>query len=133
MARNVVAYIAASWPRREYLRGIRIQLRALGIRVSSQWLDSVNAYDEGDFVAEAKRDYGDLDRADFVILDTTDMDTRGGRDWEAGYATGKGKRLIRVGPIITPFHAGIKLGFGGWASCVAHLASAIEHSDVRNN
>lgn len=133
MARYITAYIAASWTQRFRLRGTRSYLHTLGIRVNSQWLNFDHGYDEGDFIREAARDYGDIDRADFVILDTTDTDTRGGRDWETGYAVGRGKRVIRVGPVITPFHAAIPLGFPSWDDCFAHFATAVEHSGIRNN
>ena len=133
MGRSLKAYIAASWTQRERLRGIRTQLMELGIRVNSRWIDLSCAYDELPFVQEANRDYWDIDRADFLIIDTTDTDTRGGRDWEAGYATGKGKRIIRVGPTITPFHARVNLGFENWGACLAHFATAIEHGTRRDN
>jgi nucleoside 2-deoxyribosyltransferase len=106
---------------------------ALGIRVNSRWIDSDHGYDDVPFIQEANRDYWDIDRADFVIIDTGDTDTKGGRDWESGYATGRGKRVVRVGPIITPFHARVNLGFESWGACLAHFATAIEHADARDN
>jgi hypothetical protein len=80
---------------------------------------------------EARRDYGDIDRAHFMILDTFGP-SKGGREWEGGYAIGKGKRVLRVGPAIIPFHQ-LPLSFEDWDACLAHLANSLEHADVREN
>ena len=134
MARKrLTVYLAGSWTQREKLRVIRAQLDTLGLHVRSQWLDFNCGYYDQDFRVEAERDYNDIRRSDFLILDTDDIDTKGGRDWEAGYATGIGKRVLRVGPVITPFHAVIPLGFASWETCLAYLATAIEHADAKNN
>jgi hypothetical protein len=86
----------------------------------------------GDFEQEARRDYHDIDKSDFLLIDTFGA-SRGGREWEGGYATGQGKRVVRVGPVITPFHAVVNLSFPDWAACVAYFATAMEVADVRNN
>lgn len=131
--RQLTAYIAASWTQREKLRGIRRQLQALGIRVTSQWIDTSYGYDDGDFPREANRDMADVRRADFLILDTQDKDSRGGRDWEAGYAVGLGKRIVRCGPVITPFHTHVNLGFADWPALLGYFATAMEHANDRDN
>lgn len=128
-----VAYIAASWGNRFKLREIRRRLAEVGIIVNSQWIDFDREYSEGDFGAEADRDYDDIETADLLLIDTTDANTRGGREWEAGYATGLGMRIIRVGPVITPFHARVDRSFEDWDSCIAYFATEMEHSDVRGN
>lgn len=133
MARPLRCYIAASWTQRHRLRGVRDQLVELGLSVTSTWIDANHGYTDKPFPAEAGRDYRQIDKADFLILDTTDTESQGGRDWEAGYATGRGKRVLRVGPSITPFHTTVNLGFESWSACLGHLATALEHADVRNN
>lgn len=131
--RALKVYIAASWPNRFRLREVRKQLADLNIRVTSQWIDFDHGYSDADFTQEANRDYHDIDISDFLIIDTTDTQTRGGREWEGGYATGRGKRVIRVGPIITPFHARVNLGFESWDACLTYLAQQMEHADARDN
>lgn len=133
MARVLKVYIAASWQNRFRLREVREQLKELNIKVTSQWIDFDRGYSDGDFTEEANRDYRDIDSADFLIIDTTDTATRGGREWEGGYATGRGKRVARVGPIITPFHARTNLGFESWDALLAYFATAMEHADARDN
>lgn len=128
-----VTYIAASWKNRFKLREIRRRLQEIGINVSSQWIDLDREYADGDFGTEADRDYGDIDTSDFLILDTTDQATKGGREWEAGYATGLGLAIYRVGPIITPFHARVDRSFEDWDSCISWFATEMEHAPRRDN
>lgn len=52
----------------------------------------------------ALRDLADIDDVNLLILDTIDPSVRGGREFEAGYAFGKGIRVIRVGPARSVFH-----------------------------
>ena len=131
---NSVVYIAASWQNRFRLREIRTRLADVGIVVNSQWIDFDREYTEGDFGEEADRDYSDIKAADFLILDTTDRATRGGREWEAGYATGLGKHIWRVGPVITPFHVRVQRAFvSGWGDCLEYLRIGKEHADARDN
>lgn len=129
MARKLAVYIAASWQNRFRLRDVRQRLAELGVKVTSRWIDFDREYCDGDFQLEARRDYADIDKASCLIIDTTDEASRGGREWEAGYATGRGIRVIRVGPVITPFHAAVKLAFPDWNRLLAHFATAIEHGD----
>lgn len=132
-----VAYIAASWGNRFKLREIRRRLNEIGIDVSSQWIDFDRGYTETEkdelWVDEAFRDYDDIDGSDVLIIDTTDTNTRGGREWEAGYATGIGMRTVRVGPIITPFHASVSRSFKDWDSCISGFATEMEHANAKDN
>lgn len=130
---NLVVYIAASWKNRFKLREIRRKFNEIGITVSSQWIDFDREYTEGDFGLEANRDYIDIDVSDYLIIDTTDTATKGGREWEAGYATGLGLPVFRVGPIITPFHASVSRSFKDWDACISWFAVAMEHSDAKDN
>lgn len=137
--RPLKVYIAASWQNRFRLRETRKQLADLNIRVTSQGIDFDRGHGTGEGhssqedIQEANRGYHDIDVSDFVIIDTTDTATRGGREWEGGYATGRGKRVMRVGPVLTPFHARVNLGFESWDACLTYLATAMEHSDGRRN
>jgi len=131
--RHLRIYIAGAWGDKERLKGERKRLEGLGFIVTSEWLDITRGYTEGwQGDQEAKRDYRNLDKADFTIIDTFGA-TRGGREWEGGYTVGKGKRVVRVGPIITPFHAAVNLGFESWDACISYFATAMETADARNN
>lgn len=116
------------------LVGMRQHLRELGFEVTSRWIDKAaggKPY-EAEFKDEAKVDYADIDRADFLILDSFGK-SRGGREWEGGYATGKGKRVIVVGPVVHPFHSMCQLKFASWPEALSYLATRLEHGDVREN
>src|SRR5574341_719351 len=134
---KTVVYIAASWQNRIKLREIRRRLAEIGITVSSQWIDFDRDYtdtnENEEWVTEAYRDYDDIDFSDLLIIDTTDTATRGGREWEAGYATGLGMRVLRVGPVITPFHASVYKSFEDWNSCISWFATSQEHADAIDN
>jgi hypothetical protein len=128
-------YLAGAWADMHRLRERRADLVALGLHVTSRWMDQIGrdySATTPEFKLEAKKDYEDIDRASFLIIDTMGA-SRGGREWEAGYATGRGKRVVRVGPIVTPFHSTVNLGFETWNDCLLYFAQALEHADERNN
>lgn len=135
MGRKLRVYMAGAWVDAKRLAGPRQQLRELGFEVTSEWLDlALNGKPyEGGHEKEARRDYANIDKADFLIIDTLSTGTRGGREWEGGYATGRGKRVMRVGPSIIPFHSVLHKVFPDWESCLTYLATALEHADVREN
>lgn len=130
--RHLRIYIAGAWDDKERLRGERKRLEDLGFIVTSEWLDINRPYADWHGDQEARRDYRNLDRSDFTIIDTFGA-TRGGREWEGGYTVGRGKRIVRVGPIVTPFHAACNLGFENWDALVSYFAIQTEHADARNN
>ena len=114
-------YIAASWTNRFRLREIRDQFAKMGIEITSQWIDFDRGYGDGDFSEEAFRDYEDITNSHILIIDTTDKETRGGREWEGGYATGIGRSVYRVGPVITPFHEAVEESFNSWEDCLEYF------------
>lgn len=122
--------MAGAYADRPRLRLMRGKLEDLGFVVTSRWLNNTDEY--GLLIKEATTDVSDINRSDFVITDTFGP-SHGGRDFECGYAYGINKRVIRVGPIVNPFNNFAKQAFEDWDSLLAHLATQMEHADVRRN
>lgn len=115
------AYLAARYSRREELCTYREQLRAIGIDVTSRWLDGTHQYGPDSAKAQeelgshedmarrfAEEDVEDLRAADVVISFTEvprqPSTNRGGRHVELGLALGLGKLIVNVGPRENAFH-----------------------------
>lgn len=129
MARRLRVYVAGAWVDMPRLREMRDELTKLGFVVTSRWMEQVGrdySGTENEFIKEAQKDLEDIDKADFLIVDTFG-ETRGGREWETGYAYGRGKRVLRVGPIRNPFHTRAALAFIDWTGALSYLAVALEH------
>lgn len=122
--------MAGAYADRPRLRLMRAKLEELGFIVTSRWLSNTDVY--GLEITEATTDVSDINRSDFVITDTFGP-SRGGRDFECGYAYGINKRVLRVGPVVNPFNNLAKLAFRDWDELLVHLATATEHADVRKN
>jgi nucleoside 2-deoxyribosyltransferase len=104
-------YLAAGFSRKDEIAEKTRQLESKGIGVTSSWPwedASPNAtLQDVDCPIVAAKDIAEIDAADGVILFTqepTKPFVRGGRMHEFGYAQGKGKRLIVVGPRENIFH-----------------------------
>ena len=101
-------YLAAQYARREELRAYAAELAKIGIESTAHWLDetsplngtlSNHSADHTTWLAD--RDIADIERADALVLFTNGSETkivRGAHHFEAGYAYGRGKRVITVGP-----------------------------------
>jgi nucleoside 2-deoxyribosyltransferase len=103
----VKVYTAARFSRIKEIRKYVDDLAKIGVHVTSEWVretcdPNVNMKD---FRAEqhremAYRDINEVDLADTLILFTNGSETpilRGAHHFEAGYAYGRGKRVITVG------------------------------------
>lgn len=90
-------YVAARHARKAEMLGyVRPVLMAECHEVTSRWLTSNRPPDQ----TEALVDIADIDSSDCVLVVTDRMGTLspgGGRWFEAGYAHGRGKRVIFVG------------------------------------
>ncbi len=105
-------YLAGAWPERLRIRERAEQLRALGHHVISDWHDATadgQDYDTLDVDQMAQiglTNMALLRHADMLILDT-EGESRGGRDFEAGFFAGiilKTRKVITVvGPPTNPF------------------------------
>lgn len=105
-------YIAARYGRKAEAKALAVRLIKLGHEVTSTWVDQAEdemLYTEGPQAAGnfARKDYAEIDAADGLVAlseDETNTWGRGGRHVEFGYAAGRGKRLIVVGPKENLFH-----------------------------
>ena len=110
MARGpwVNIYIAGAFESQARLKPLRDRVQALGHEVVSTWLDegSLLPPTPEESWAYAIRDLGEVRVCDLLILDTFDVNERGGREFEAGVAFNGGATLgvLRVGPSRNVFH-----------------------------
>lgn len=98
-------YLAARWSRIRELRTYATRLEDLGHKVTSRWLwrTDENCEDLSDDAAAsvAAEDLADVLAADTVLLFTEtprQTKTRGGRLVEMGFALGRGKTVVTIGP-----------------------------------
>lgn len=112
-------YLAASWRMKLVMQEYRDQLEGVGMRVTSRWIDSPD-HEEGHVpgtlsnMHRGVQDIQDIDAADTLIAFTSIPSTTGGMHVEFGYALGKGKTVIVVGPYTNIFHRQAKLQFDNW-------------------
>lgn len=107
-------YLAAQFGWKESIAAKKEQLTKMGFFVTSTWTDEQAKPDcslkdfTGDYhESMASRDLNEIEAADVLVLFTVDPDTmtrRGGRHVEFGYALGRGKSVIIVGPKENIFH-----------------------------
>lgn len=107
-------YLAAQFSWKEAIALKKQQLESMGFHVTSTWTDeeakancSLKDFNGDYHAAMAARDLREIEEADVLVLFTVDPDTmtrRGGRHVESGYALGKGKQVIVIGPQENIFH-----------------------------
>jgi nucleoside 2-deoxyribosyltransferase len=107
-------YLAGQYPRRDEFRMYRDVLNSSGHEVTSNWLNEISPLntkmgDDPDqfYLETAVLDFEDIDRADAILFMAEDPHVgipRGGRHVEFGYAMGKGKKILVIGPKENVFH-----------------------------
>lgn len=108
-------YIAAPFSWRDSIKEYATKLSVSGIEITSSWIEetvpvnvTLDQLDDEYHVATATTDVQDIDRSDVVAVFTIDPlgppKPRGGRHWETGYAYGRGKEVIVIGPRENIFH-----------------------------
>ena len=108
-------YLAGPFSWKDALKTYSLELNEMGIEVTSSWLDEEASPDStlDQFSTEhnqkiANIDVADIERADVVAVFTINPlgppKPRGGRHWETGYAQGRGKEVIIIGPKENIFH-----------------------------
>jgi hypothetical protein len=126
-------YIAGAFESKDRLKVHRDELAAIpGIKVVSTWLDEESTNGEvapGLAVQYAIRDLQEVATADLHIIDTFDLNTRGGREFETGIAYRSGAQVWRVGPPRNVFHR-LLPEFGSWAQVLALLSDQGGPSDA---
>lgn len=123
-------YLAARYNLKDKLKHYAGDLRARGLTVTSRWLDEIwpGNIKLGDMQPTELRtvslkDIADIEQSDVVVLFTEDtIAPRGGHHFESGYAYGRGKSLITVGPRENCFHfLETVLNFATWDDALRHL------------
>jgi hypothetical protein len=127
-------YIAGWFGAKERLRQVRDRIEKVGCRVVGTWLDEETGAPEapglttvGDVTPEqcreyAVRDYYEVTKtADILILDTIDVNPRGGREVEYGMALAAGLTLWVVGPRRNVFHYIAHRHFPTWDGALGAL------------
>ena len=111
-------YLASFFDTRDRLKPIRDSINAMGHEVTGAWIDEPNTVmglTHKDEESMSVRDLRDIDMADLLILDTFDVNPRGGREVEFGYALGQPTmRVWQVGPRRNIFHALAGANFDKW-------------------
>ena len=106
-------YLAARYSRLNEMQSARAKLETAGHYVTSRWINGDHRALDAFLAAPltttiALDDKEDLDAATVLIAFTEEPrveSTRGGRHIETGYALGKGKTVIVVGPVENVFHS----------------------------
>lgn len=109
--RRFRVYIAAAWKRKAEAYEIAVKLeKELGWYVTSSWHNPLSGEDESgtheEHVQWGDRDIDEIDASDglVVLTEPREEGTTGGHHFEAGYALGKGKRCVVIGPPSTVFY-----------------------------
>lgn len=108
-------YLAGPYSWQKEIKKFALELVALGIESTASWLyesaspnSTLNQFPDSEHQEHALDDMRDIDRADVVAVFTIDPlgppKPRGGRHWETGYAYGRGKEVVVVGPKENLFH-----------------------------
>ena len=107
------AYVAARFEQKSEMKALVPLFAANNIEVRAHWLDeTVSATSQlsdltPEYCAEqAQVDLDDIKACDLFVFfaDSVAKTTRGGKHFEAGYASGLGKRIVVVGPPENIFH-----------------------------
>jgi hypothetical protein len=105
-------YLAAQFARQAELRIHREELEAVGVPVTSTWLDEQHIDNDTEkYRRNAEKDLWDIEMSDALVLFTghpyhgsVDEIARGGRHVETGFALAKGLEVIICGPLENIFH-----------------------------
>lgn len=105
-------YLAAQFPRREEMAGIKSELESAGFVVTSCWIEApgaeVRSAEPEELARCAAMDLEDLRSADVLIAFSEEHDSgyyTGGRHVELGYALALQIPVLLIGPIENVFHA----------------------------
>jgi hypothetical protein len=108
------AYLAAQYHQKPEIEQYAIQLKNVGIEVTSSWLEEPHApgTQMSDLTADwhekyAQQDLLDIEDANILVffsIPDTQLFRRGGRHVEFGYALGLGLPILVIGPKENIFH-----------------------------
>ena len=118
-------YIAAKFSQRTFLRTLLPRLEKELFVITSSWItedeSDFHEMKSGDLYIVGRRDIVDIVCSDAVVQDTLEeliQGAGGGREWEAGYGAGLGKRYWRVGPARNPFHYSAARVYKSWEDVI---------------
>ena len=105
-------YLAAAYSQLAETREKAKELESIGLECTSRWLKetappncTMTDFTDSYLLSTAIVDIEDILAADVTVLFTTDEPLpRGGRHFESGFAYGRGRKLMTVGPIENIFH-----------------------------
>ena len=97
-------YLAARFERQAEMRGYAARLRAAGHVVTSRWLESPGPAVPEDAAERAAMDLDDIVAARWFVIFTDSEMSRGGKDFETGWALCLGVPVRIVGPRVHVFH-----------------------------
>jgi len=107
------AYLAARFEQKKEIKALVPLLEANNIRVRAHWLDEdippnsqLSDLTPAYCAEQAQVDLDDIKACDLFVFfaDATPKTTRGGKHFEAGYASGLGKRIVVIGQPENIFH-----------------------------
>lgn len=107
------AYLAGRYDRREEFQLMVPLFEAVGIGVKATWLSGTHegAEDPATLRWCAEEDLADVAFCDLLVFFSEHRDvgfTSGGRHVELGYALGRRKRVVVIGPIENVFHHAVE-------------------------
>lgn len=137
-------YIAAAFESLERLLPIRYVIQqTTSHKVVSTWLDEkpgISKEGNSQYILNqgkkckyyATRDVDELSNSDLVILDTFDLNERGGREFEVGFAYGLNVPIWRIGPPRNVFHYLPEIGkFKDWSTAL-ELLKSVEYAKAKS-
>lgn len=103
--RPKLIYLAGNYTRRKELLGYAAQLAYLGYTITSTWLyEDVKNTRDLEFCWWAMKDLEDINRADTLVVFSGVASASGGMHVELGYALGRARAIVLVGPRENIFH-----------------------------
>lgn len=106
----MLIYLSTRFSRQGEMLAVRQRLEKLGHDCVSRWLDEPSPEEQvGDWQERvAEDDLEDIEGADIFVLFTDGADSpdawRGGRHVELGFALGRGRSVVLIGPRENVFH-----------------------------
>jgi len=121
-------YVASYYDTKERIKPFVAKLKDIGHVITSSWTEEPHETDEDVGLTDglrkyyAWRDLEEVEDAELLLLDTFDVNPRGGREFEAGYAFGLGLEVWLIGPERSIFHKYLRVRFESWPEAIRALA-----------
>lgn len=139
MSRKLSFYLAAAFKEQLRLRNYAEELRNMGYVITSRWLfeerDPLHDLQKNeDYSIYAEQDLEDIRACDVFIIFTvepTELIKRGGKHFEAGYASGVYKPIVVIGPDENIFYQ-LKgtTHFNSWSDFISSIKTPLGRSSL---